>query len=132
MSLYADDMILYIVVVLQLQNHVGLFVTPWTVARQAPLSVGFSRQEYWSRLPFPSPAHPPLMILKFSHLTCPKLDPRLSVPSQPHILISSSIQCPPSLHTIPAKCHQFYPWFLIPAMLAELPLNIVEALGCKA
>ena len=30
-------------------------VTPWTVARQAPLSMGFSRQEYWSRLPFPPP-----------------------------------------------------------------------------
>ena len=30
-------------------------VTPWTIARQAPLSVGFSRQEYWSVLPFPSP-----------------------------------------------------------------------------
>ena len=31
------------------------FVTPWTVAHQVPLSVGFPRQEYWSRLPFPSP-----------------------------------------------------------------------------
>ena len=31
------------------------FATPWAVARQAPLSVGFSRQEYWSGLPFPSP-----------------------------------------------------------------------------
>ena len=30
-------------------------VTPWTVARHAPLSMGFSRQEYWSGLPFPSP-----------------------------------------------------------------------------
>ena len=30
-------------------------VTPWTVARQAPLSMGFSRQEYWSGLVFPSP-----------------------------------------------------------------------------
>ena len=30
------------------------FTTPWTVARQAPLSMGFSRQEYWSGLPFPS------------------------------------------------------------------------------
>ena len=30
-------------------------VTPWTVARQAPLSMGFSRQKYWSGLPFPSP-----------------------------------------------------------------------------
>ena len=31
-----------------------LFVTLWTVARQAPLSMGFSRQEYWSGLPFPT------------------------------------------------------------------------------
>ena len=31
-----------------------LFVIPWTIARQAPLSMGFSRQEYWSGLPFPS------------------------------------------------------------------------------
>ena len=29
--------------------------TPWTAAHQAPLSLGFSRQEYWSGLPFPSP-----------------------------------------------------------------------------
>ena len=34
---------------------VQLSATPWTVARQAPLSVGFSRQEYWSGLPCPSP-----------------------------------------------------------------------------
>ena len=32
-----------------------LFVIPWTVARQAPLSMGFSGQEYWSGLPFPFP-----------------------------------------------------------------------------
>ena len=36
-------------------SHVQLFVTAWTVARQAPRSVGFFRQEYWSGLPFPSP-----------------------------------------------------------------------------
>ena len=36
-------------------NRVRLFATPWTVAHQAPLSMGFSRQEYWSGLPFPSP-----------------------------------------------------------------------------
>ena len=34
-------------------------VTPWTVARQASLSMGFSRQEYWSGLPFPSPGDLP-------------------------------------------------------------------------
>ena len=36
-------------------SRVRLFATPWTVAHQAPLSMGFSRQEYWSGLPFPSP-----------------------------------------------------------------------------
>ena len=35
------------------------FVTPWTVACQVPLSMGFSRQEYWSGLPFPSPGDLP-------------------------------------------------------------------------
>ena len=38
---------------------VWLFVTPWTVACQAPSSTGFSRQEYWSGLPFPSPGELP-------------------------------------------------------------------------
>ena len=36
-------------------SRVGLFATPWIVAYQAPPSMGFSRQEYWSGLPFPSP-----------------------------------------------------------------------------
>ena len=36
-------------------SHVRLFVIPWPLAPQAPLSMGFSRQEYWSGLPFPSP-----------------------------------------------------------------------------
>ena len=40
-------------------SRVRLFVTPWTVAYQAPLSMGFSRQEYWSGLPFPSPGDLP-------------------------------------------------------------------------
>ena len=35
------------------------FEIPWTVARQAPLSMGFPRQEYWNRLPFPSPGDLP-------------------------------------------------------------------------
>ena len=40
-------------------RRVRLFVTPWTVAYEAPPSVGFSRQEYWSELPFPSPGDLP-------------------------------------------------------------------------
>ena len=38
---------------------VRLFASPWTVAYQAPPSMGFSRQEYWSGLPFPSPGDLP-------------------------------------------------------------------------
>ena len=40
-------------------SRVRFFATPWTVAYQAPLSMGFSRQEYWSGLPFPSPGDLP-------------------------------------------------------------------------
>jgi hypothetical protein len=39
----------------RLLGHALPFVTPWTVAHQAPPSMGFSRQGYWSGLPFPSP-----------------------------------------------------------------------------
>ena len=39
----------------QLLSHVRQFVAPWTVARQATLSMEFSRQEYWCGLPFPPP-----------------------------------------------------------------------------
>ena len=40
-------------------SRVQLFATPWTVAYQAPPSMGFSKQEYWSGLPFPSPGDLP-------------------------------------------------------------------------
>ena len=40
----------------KLLNYVWLFTTPWTAAYQAPPSIGFSRQEYWSGLPLPSPS----------------------------------------------------------------------------
>ena len=38
-------------------SRIRLFETPWTAAHQAPPSTGFSRQEYWSGLPLPSPVH---------------------------------------------------------------------------
>ena len=40
-------------------SRVQVFVTPWTVAHQAPLSIGLSWQQYWSRLPFPPPGDLP-------------------------------------------------------------------------
>ena len=50
---------LYLLLECQSLSRVQLFVTPQTVAHQAPLSVEFSRQEYWSGLPCPSPGHLP-------------------------------------------------------------------------
>ena len=54
-------------------SHVRFFVTSWTVARQAPLSMGFSRQEYWSRLPFPPPGDLPYQGIKPMSLISPSL-----------------------------------------------------------
>ena len=45
--------------VVQWLTHMQFFGTPWTIAHQAPLSMGFSRQEYWSGWPFPSPGDVP-------------------------------------------------------------------------
>ena len=51
--------IIMCVCVLRHFSHVQLFTAPWTVAHQAPLSMEFSRQEYWSGLLFPSPGNLP-------------------------------------------------------------------------
>ena len=48
-------LIVRVIVVVQSLSPVPFFATPWTVAHQAALSVGFPRQEYWSGLPFLSP-----------------------------------------------------------------------------
>ena len=47
-------------VCVQSLSHGPPFVTPWTVAHQDPLSMEFSRQEYWSVLPFPPPGYLPI------------------------------------------------------------------------
>ena len=53
LSLYLVDLLLLLL--LSRVSRVRLCATPQMVAHQAPLSLGFSRQEYWSGLPFPSP-----------------------------------------------------------------------------
>ena len=50
-------------------SHDQLFVNLWTLACQAPLSVGFSRQEYWSRLPCPPPEDLPNSVVEPMSLT---------------------------------------------------------------
>ena len=56
-------------------SRVSLFATPWSVAYQAPLSMGFSRQEYWSGLPFSTPGDLPNpgIELRFSALQADSL-----------------------------------------------------------
>ena len=54
-------------------GHVWLFVTLWTVAYQVPLSMGFSRQEYWRGLLFPPPGDLPHLGIKPSSLMSPAL-----------------------------------------------------------
>ena len=60
-------------------SPVQLFVTPWTVAHQAPLSMEFSRQEYWSMLPFPTPGNLPNPGIKPTSLASPALAGRLFI-----------------------------------------------------
>ena len=50
-------LLLLLLLLLSRFSHVRLCATPETAAHQAPLSLGFSRQEHWSGLPFPSPMH---------------------------------------------------------------------------
>ena len=52
-------------------SQVQLFCDPWTVDHQAPLSIEFSRQEYWSRLPFPTPSEKTSGLIENPALTMP-------------------------------------------------------------
>ena len=58
-----------------------LFATPWTIALQTPLSMEFSRQEYWSGLPFPSPGDLPDPGIEVVSLTSPALAGRFCTTS---------------------------------------------------
>ena len=80
---------------------VQLFVTLWTVARQAPLFMGFSRQEYWSGLPFPSPGDLPNPGIESASLMSPALAGRF-------FTISATWEAPLTVTDI-QKCH-LRPW----------------------
>ena len=68
----------------QVQSSVAAnSVTPWTVAHQAPLSMGFSRQEYWSGLPFPSPGDLPNPGIEPESPVCPALAGRFATTEPP-------------------------------------------------
>ena len=88
-----------IVVVVQSLNRVQLFVTLWTVAHQAPLSMGFSRQEYFSGLPCPPPGDLPDPGIEPASVASPALAGRFFTTEPPGKL--TCIQMPlsyPILH----------------------------------
>ena len=62
-------------------SHVQLFATPWMVAHYTPLSMGFPRQEYWSRLPFPTPEDLPKPRIEPTSLASPALAGRFFITS---------------------------------------------------
>ena len=74
-------------------SRVQLFATPWTVAYQAPPSMGFSRQECWSGLPFPSPGD----------LSNPGIEPR-----SPALRADALPSEPPGKPTINVNCCNGY------------------------
>ena len=69
-------------------SHVLLIVTPWAVAHQASLSMGFSKQEYWSGLPFPSPGGLPDPGIKPTSHSAPAIESVM--PSVQHQLPEST------------------------------------------
>ena len=81
-------------------SPVRLFATPWTVAPQAPPSMGFSRQEYWSGLPFPPPRDLPNPMIEPMSFASPALVGKFFTTAQPG---------KPSLEIIPEQ----FPFFLI-------------------
>ena len=113
-------------------SHVWLFETPWTVACQAPLSMGFSRQEYWSSLPFPPPGDLPDPGIKHTSTHCPSLlHCRRSLYSLSHLglghyKIQSFSSAPCSLGKVFIFSPSPYCW----KTYLELPPNWVLMLKC--
>ena len=87
-------------------SHVQLFATPWTGARQAPLSMGFSRQEYWSGLPSPSPGDPPHPGIEPGSRASSAMPGELSTPSTTWEALLSYICCQKN-HTALARKQEY-------------------------
>ena len=81
-------------------SHVWLFVAPWTVARQAPLSMEFPRQEYWSGLPFSSSGNLPNPEIK---LLSPAMQAD-SLPLLPPRKPKSKVLCSITVHKVICRC----------------------------
>ena len=93
-----------------LVSHVLLFVTPWITACQAPLSMGFSRQGYWSGFPFPSPGDLPK----------PGIEPGSPV------LQADSLPSEPPGKPVFSKIHKF---FSLNSVLLKVYLTSFKCMG---
>ena len=71
-------------------SRVQLFVTPWTVIHQSPLSMEFSRKEYWSGLPFPTPGYLPNPGIKSASPASPALAGGFFISEPPGMLVGRS------------------------------------------
>ena len=94
-----------------LLSHVQIFVTTWTVAHQAPRSMGFSRQGYWSQLPFPSPGNLPKPRIKSMFPVARALEGRFfstEPPGKP-MLYSRSLLVIYFIYATSAKLRQLCP-----------------------
>ena len=83
--------------VAQLLSHVQPCATIWTVAQQAPLSMGFSRQEYWSGLPFPIPGGLPYPGIKSASPALAGGFFTTELPESPSVQFGSVVQSCPTL-----------------------------------
>ena len=127
-------------------SRVQLLATPWTVAHQAPPSMGFSRQEYWSGLPFPAPGdlpdpgiEPRFPALQADTLTSePPGKPKLSLilrwtvcPSEPKLRWTSNLGAPPLLHPLSRRSHarSRLSQHLVPESQGEVPGRPTEVQG---
>ena len=82
------------------RSHPRLFAIPWIVAHQFPLSMEFSRQDYWSGLPFPTPGDLPNSVIKLASLASHALTDSLSLCHQGSPQVSEVIDISPSnLHS---------------------------------
>ena len=111
----------------QLLSHVRLFVTPWTVAPQAPLSMGFPRQEYWSGWPFPPPGELPNPGVEPTSPVSPVLAGRFFTtepPGKPYVLLSSLLN---NMFNI-----ALHNWWIFSTLDTFLKHSHIQALEMKA
>ena len=116
-------------------SHVWLFVTLWSVACQAPLSLGFSRQEYWSGLPFPSPGDLPNPGIKPISPASPALqvDSWPTEPCEKPIGLNSWLQIPCTCYCCcrDRYCYCFYYCVLFVCSVAQSCPALCSSMDCS-